>query len=267
MGEEVKATTFITGGAGAIGRACARALIRDGWQVVLADIDEGEVNRVAADLGDEGVADIFVLDVTDFDGIHSAVRKCAKANRELRGLITAAGGGRSIAAASKAPFIDTTPEAWDRMIEVHLNAVYYACHAVLPVFYEGRRGAIVNIASGAGLRGGPPHLRQRHASVYSAAKAGVIALTQSIAREAGSKGVRANCVAPGRTESRTKSWEDMEHIQREEEALHPGSGRASPLGRFGRASDMGDAVAFLMSEHASYITGACLDLTGGIRLH
>jgi len=117
------------------------------------------------------------------------------------------------------------------------------------------------------LRGGPPHLRQQHASVYSAAKAGVIALTHAVAQEAGPKGVRANCVAPGRTESRTKSWEEMERRRREEETRRPGSGRTSPLGRFGRASDMGEAVAFLMSERASYITGACLDVTGGIRLH
>ncbi len=79
--------------------------------------------------------------------------------------------------------------------------------------------------------------------------------------------MRANCVAPGRTKSRSKSWEEMEHMQREEEARHPGSGRASPLGRFGRTADMGEAVAFLTSERAGYITGACLDVTGGIRLH
>ncbi|MBI4178417.1 SDR family oxidoreductase [bacterium] len=261
------AVAFITGGAGAIGRASARALVRDGWQVVLADIDGDEVNRVAADIGAKGVAGIFVLDVTDFDGVHSAVRQAAKLNGGLQGLVTAAGGGRNIAGASKVLFIDTVPESWDQMIEVHLNGVYYTCHAALPVLYGSGGGTIVNIASGAGLRGGPPHLRQLHASVYSAAKAGVIALTQSVAQEAGPKGVRANCIAPGRTESRWKSWQEMERMQREEEARHPGSGRASPLGRFGRASDMGEAVAFLMSERSSYITGACLDVTGGIRLH
>lgn len=261
------AVAFLTGGAGAIGRASARALVRDGWRVVLADMDGDELKRVAADLGDKAVAGIFVLDVTDFDGVHAAVRQAAEASGGLQGLVTAAGGGRDIAGAGKVPFIDTAPETWDRLIEVYLNAVYYACHAVLPVLYGGGGGAIVNIASGAGLRGGPPHLRQRHATVYSAAKAGVIALTQSLAQEAGPKGVRANCVAPGRTESRWKSRQEMERMQREEEARHPGSGRASPLGRFGCASDMGEAVAFLMSEKAAYITGACLDVTGGIRLH
>ncbi len=258
-------TVLVTGGAGAIGRACARALVEDGWQVALADIDAREAETVAGDIG-AGVLAAYALDVTDFDAVHSIVAKAAADHGGLAGLVTAAGGGRNLDLTS-GPFLDSTPEEWGRNIEVHLNGVYNTCHAVLPVLYAGGGGAIVNIASGAGLRGGPPHLRQRHASVYSACKAGVIALTQAIAQEAGPNGVRANCIAPGRTETRAKSIEEMERMQREEEAVRPGSGRASPLGRFGRGTDMGNAVAFLMSDRAGYITGACLDVTGGIRLH
>jgi 3-oxoacyl-[acyl-carrier protein] reductase len=252
---------FITGGAGAIGRASARALARDGWRVVLADIDGDELERVAADIG-AAVAGTFILDVTDYDAVHSAIEQAAAANGGVDGLVTAAGGLRYIAGAKDAPFTETAPESWDKLIEVHLDAVYHACHAALPFLYRKQTGAIVNIASGAGLRGGPPQTRQKNASVYSAAKAGVIALTQSIAQEAGPQGVRANSVAPGRVESRTKSWEEMERMQREE-----GGARLPPLGRYGRAAEVGDAVAFLMSDRARYITGACLDVTGGMRLH
>lgn len=259
------ATVLVTGGAGAIGRACARALVEDGWQVVLADIDALEAETVAGDIG-AGVLAAYELDVTDFDAVHQVVAKATADHGGLAGLVTAAGGGRNLDLTS-GPFIETSPDEWGRNIEVHLNGVYNACHAVLPVLYAGGGGAIVNIASGAGIRGGPPHLRQRHASVYSACKAGVIALTQSIAQEAGPNGVRANCIAPGRTETRAKTIEEMERMQREEEAVRPGSGRTSPLGRFGRGTDMGNAAAFLMSDRAGYITGACLDVTGGIRLH
>lgn len=256
---------IVTGGAGAIGRACAQALAGDGWQVALADIDLAEAETVAHDIG-PGVVAAYGLDVTDFDAVHETAAKAAADFGPLSGLVTAAGGGRNLDI-TFGPFIETAPEEWDRNIEVHLNGVYYTCHAVLPLIYAAGGGAIVNTASGAGLRGGPPHLRQRHAAVYSACKAGVIALTQAIALEAGPSGVRANCIAPGRTETRAKPIAEMERMQREEEAEKPGSGRASPLGRFGRGEDMGNAAAFLMSDRAGYITGACLDVTGGIRLH
>lgn len=250
-----------------IGRSAAKVLIRDGWQVVLADRDAAELVRVKDQLGSASVAGTFVVDVTDFDSVHRVVAEAAAANNGLGGLVTAAGGGHNVKGPTKLPFIDTPPSVWDEFIEIHLTGVYNTCHAVLPVLTAGAGGVIVNVASGAGLRGGPPHLRQRNASMYSAAKAGVIALTQSIAQEYGPKGVRANCIAPGRAESRAKDFAEMTRLSIEEEALRPGSGRASPLGRHGKGSDMGEAIGFLMSERSDWITGTCLDVTGGIRLH
>lgn len=259
-------TALITGGAGAIGRAIGACLVRDGWRVVLADRDLDEALRIAEGLGGSAVATAVELEVTDFEAVHRAAEQAAARHGGLNGLVTAAGGGRNLNV-RRGPFVETSPQDWDAFIDVHLTGVYNACHAVLPLLFQAGGGAIVNIASGAGLRGGPPQLRMRNASVYSAAKAGVIALTQSIAQEAGPNGVRANCVAPGRTETRSKTYEEMMRMQAEEEALKPGSGRATPVGRFGRGQDMGEAVAFLMSEKAGFITGACLDVTGGIRLH
>lgn len=260
------ATAFITGGAGSIGRACGRCLVDDGWNVVLADHDFEEAKKVAADLGGAPRAEAVALEVTDFEAVQAAVRAAAEAHDGLQGLVTAAGGGRNLDL-THGPFTTTQPAEWDAIIEVHLNGVYNTCHAALPVLVASGGGAIVNIASGAGIRGGPPHLRQRFASVYSAAKAGVIALTQAIAQEAGPDGIRANCVAPGRTETRAKSYDEMMRMSAAEEAIRPGSGRLTPVGRFGKGEDMGEAVAFLMSDKAGFITGACLDVTGGIRLH
>ena len=116
-------------------------------------------------------------------------------------------------------------------------------------------------------RGALPASRQSGAAVYSATKAGVIAFTQALAQELGAHGIRVNAVAPGRNESRAKPLDKMIEMQAEEEKREPGSGRSSPVGRFGRPADIGDAVAFLLSDRASFITGICLDVTGGIRLH
>jgi 3-oxoacyl-[acyl-carrier protein] reductase len=103
--------------------------------------------------------------------------------------------------------------------------------------------------------------------VYSATKAGVIAFTQALAQELGPFGIRVNAVSPGRNESRAKPLARMLEMQKLEEGKESGSGRVSPIGRFGTPKDIGDAVSFLLSQQASYITGCCLDLTGGIRLH
>ena len=117
------------------------------------------------------------------------------------------------------------------------------------------------------MRGGPPTSRQSGAAVYSATKAGVIAFTQALAQEVGPLGIRVNAVAPGRNESRFKPLDRMIAMQASEEQQESGSGRESPLKRFGTPADIGDAVAYLLSPRAGYVTGVCLDLTGGIRLH
>src|SRR5262249_45963343 len=200
-------TAFITGGAGAIGGASARVLARDGWRVVLADIDGDELKRVAADIG-AAVAGTFVLDATDSSAVHSAIEQAAEANG-LDGLVTAAGGLHYIPGAKDAPFTEPSPESWNPLTDVLPNPVSSPCHAVLPLLYHQKTGSIVNIASGAGLRGGPPHIRQRNASVYSAAKAGVVALTQSIAQEAASHGVRVHTGAARPVWARPKSWDRL----------------------------------------------------------
>jgi 3-oxoacyl-[acyl-carrier protein] reductase len=118
---------------------------------------------------------------------------------------------------------------------------------VLPSMIAAKRGAIVSIAASRGLRGGP------QASIYSAAKAAIIVFSQSLAQEVGPYGIRVNTIAPGNAEAR---WKKPEH-----------STERSPLGHATTGDDVGHAVAFLVSDEASHITGSCLDVSGGTTLH
>jgi NAD(P)-dependent dehydrogenase (short-subunit alcohol dehydrogenase family) len=254
---------LITGGAGMLGRGAARALVDDGWQVVLADLDTREAEKVAADLGGKGKAAVDKADALDLESMTLLAGRVAKAYGAIDGLVCAAGG----IDAPRVEFADSKPEHWNTFMQMVLRTVMNANHAVLPQMIRQGKGTVVNIASGAGLRGGPPHLRQQKAVVYGACKAGVITFTQSVAVEVGPKGVRINSVAPGRTESRRKSQDEMDAMEKREESVQKGASRQSPLGRRLTKEDVGNAIAFLMSERASHVTGSCIDLTGGIRLY
>ena len=265
MAQQPRPVALITGGAGALGSAIGAALIAEGWFARLADLDEEAACAAALRLGGPELADGVACDVRDFGTMSAVVGDLVARHGRLDGLMTAAGGGAALG--PRKPFWETDLAAWTLNVETHLTGVLNACHAVLPPMVAQRQGVIVNIASGAGLPGGPPGSRQAHAEVYSAAKGGVIGFTQAIAQELAPLGIRANCVAPGRTESRRRSADHLNTLAEAEEAREPGSSRMSPLKRFSRAEDIGHAVAFLVSERAAFITGSCLDLTGGIRLH
>ena len=131
-------------------------------------------------------------------------------------------------------------------MEVNLKGVFNCCHAVLPHMIAARRGGIVSITAARGLRGGTK------ASIYSAAKAGIIVFSQSLAQEVGPHGIRVNTVAPGNTAARWKTTAEESR---------------SPLGRPTYPEDVGEAVAFLLSDAASHITGSCIDVSGGTALH
>jgi NAD(P)-dependent dehydrogenase (short-subunit alcohol dehydrogenase family) len=256
---------LVTGGGGAIGSGIAQALVADGWSVVLADRNPVAAEAAAQRIGPEHVAAIMACDVCDEASVRGVVAETASRFGRIDGLATAAGGGAAIG--PRRPFWEQSRPDWTLNIETHLVSVMTTCHAVLPHMVAQGSGVILNVASGAGLRGGPPMSRQVFGEVYSAAKAGLIAFTQSIALEFASRGVRANCIAPGRAENSRNPAADLERAGFEEEARVPGSSRKSPLGRFGRADDLGNAAAFLMSNRSTWITGTCMDVSGGIRLH
>jgi NAD(P)-dependent dehydrogenase (short-subunit alcohol dehydrogenase family) len=255
----------VTGGAGALGSAIAAALVRDGWRVALADRDATALDLVGETLGPVNAPYRQAIDVRDEVSVRSFIARVAADNDGLQGLATAAGGGPAFG--PRALFWETGQDDWRLNVETHLLSVMVTCHAALPHLIEAGNGVIMNVASGAGLRGGPPMSRQRFGEIYSLAKAGLIAFTQSIALEFASRGVRVNCIAPGRAENSRRPVDQLTQMAVDEERREPGSSRMSPLRRFGRAEDMGEAAAFLMSPRSGYITGSCIDVSGGVRLH
>jgi NAD(P)-dependent dehydrogenase (short-subunit alcohol dehydrogenase family) len=237
-------TALITGGASLLGEGCARSLVGDGWTVVLADLNRKGAEDVAKAVGN---ATAVELNVTDRPAVLALVDRIVAEHGAIDGLVNAAGGFRGMGIPWR-EFVETTPEEWESLIRPNLFGTLTVTHAVLQKMVPRKKGVITSIAASRGLKGG------KKASLYSAAKAGIIAFTQSVAQEVGPLGIRINSIAPGNAEARWKA-KGME------------GGRVGPLGRETSAKDVGDAVAFLMSEKACHITGACMDVSGGTTLH
>jgi 3-oxoacyl-[acyl-carrier protein] reductase len=244
-----------------LGRGAARCLAEEGWQVVVGDIDLDEAAKVAAEIDPTKVTAEGV-DARSVDAVKQLVDKVVGNFGTLDGMVNCAGGRRE----PKREFGDSEPEHWDLLIDTLIKTNYIGCYSALPVMLKQGHGAIVNFSSAAGLRDVPPHLRQKRSAVYGAVKAGIIAFTQAIAQEVGEQGIRVNSIAPYRSASRAKSEADMIAMEEAEEAEQAGSSRRSPLGRLTNIQ-VGNAVAFLLSEKASHISGSCFDMSGGICLH
>ena len=238
-------TALITGAGSLIGEAIAQSLVAEGWHVVITDLDIAKANLVADTLPDRARASIYRMDVTSEAEVAAVFADVDKQFGPLTALVNTAGGGRGIGIPLR-DFVDFSPAERDRMLSVNLVGVLQCTRAALPPMIAAGRGGIVSVTAARGLRGGPK------ASLYSAAKAGIIAFTQSVAREVGPHNIRVNSVAPGNTAAR---WKD-----------DPGTIR-SPLNSPTTPQDVGNAVAFLLSDDAAHITGSCLDVSGGTALH
>jgi 3-oxoacyl-[acyl-carrier protein] reductase len=235
-----KRTAIVTGGARGIGLAIVERLAVSGAKVAIWDLDEDEARTQAKRLGQHHVA----ADVSNESSVQAAFAATLNMFGQADILITSAG----------ITGINTTVEAypleeWRRVLDVDLTGPFLCSKAVIPHMRTRDYGRIVHIASVAGKEGNP------NASAYSAAKAGVIALTKSLGKELANTGIRVNCVTPAAVETGMFAQMTESHIGYMLSKI--------PMGRFGRAGEIASMIAWLASEECSFSTGAVFDLSGG----
>jgi NAD(P)-dependent dehydrogenase (short-subunit alcohol dehydrogenase family) len=238
---------LITGGGSGIGRATALRFAAEGAAIAVFDRHADAAETVAREIGDAGGRAIAVAgDVTDLAALEDAVAAAADRLGTVSILV-------ANAAVSEGNDLLTIDEAtWDRTVDIVLKGVFLSAKAVLPGMLAAGRGAIVTISSVNGQAG-------IGEEPYSAAKAGVINLTKNLATRYGGEGIRANCIAPGTV--RTPIWQ--ERIDRDPGAFER-IAKWYPLGRVGEAEDIANAALFLVSDDAAWITGAVLNVDGGL---
>lgn len=255
---------MVTGGGRGIGRGIALALVREGAGVVLADIDLTSANQTAEEIQlGGGRAMVVECDVTKQESVETAVAAAIGAMGRVHILVNNAGvvgrhvGGREIAASD-----------WDMCFEVNVKGIWTMTSALVPHFKESGGGRVVNIASIAGRHGGAGMAH------YNASKAAAINLTQSLALDLGPSNVNVNAVCPGLLW--TDMWRSLEAMFGKDEAPEVVDRRRifdryleehCPLGREQTPEDIGNAVAFFVSDEAKNITGQSLNVDGGIEMN
>jgi NAD(P)-dependent dehydrogenase (short-subunit alcohol dehydrogenase family) len=237
-------TAFVTGAASGIGLAIATRLADDGANVVLADLNIEGAEAAAADLVSRGGAAAGIrVDVSDPSSVEAAVSFVA----ERFGGLDLAVNNAGLAAPAK-PLHELSVEEFDRTIAVDLRGVFLTMRAEIPVMLAAGGGAIVNMASGAGLKNAPSM------ADYTAAKHGVVGLTKNAALQYARQQIRVNAIAPGPVA--TPGLRIPEEMQSR-------FADAVPIGRVGQPEEIADATAWLLSPQSSYVTGAIVSVDGG----
>lgn len=247
----------ITGGASGIGFAAAERFGVEGAVVVLADISQANIDRAADALAAKGItAHGQICDVTDQAQTREMARSVAAKLGRIDILVNNAGISRY------RPFAEATGADWDAVLGVDLKGVFFCAQAVAPQMRAQQYGRIVNISSALGT-GAAPHGTAGSpggSAAYAAAKAGVIMLTKTLARELGPDGVTVNCVAPGTfltpisASSRTPE-QVQEHLEHRKKTV--------VLGRIGTLEELANTILFFASDESSYVTGHTLHVDGG----
>ena len=231
----------VTGGARGIGYAICQRLTESGARCIIWDRDEEAAGEAVSELpGAEAIA----VDVTREESVNEAKQATAAKVGGIDILVNNAG----IAGCSKKLW-ECSPDEWQEVLQIDLFGVYLCCRALVPGMLANGYGRIVNIASIAGKEGNP------NASHYSAAKAGVIGLTKSLAKECAEDGVIVNCITPAVIETDILKQISQEHVDYMRSKI--------PMGRFGLVEEAAALAAWLCSEDCSFTTGGVFDLSGG----
>ncbi len=234
---------IVTGASRGIGRAVAKRLARDGFSLAL--IYKNSADK-AAELAEELECDakIYKCDISESNSVNNTVEKIIEDFSGVFLLVNNAG------IAQQKLFTDITDRDWQEMLSVNLSGAFYFSRAVLPYMIHNKSGKIINIASMWGETGGSCEVH------YSAAKAGIIGMTKALAKETGLSGITVNAVSPGAVKTdmlSSFSEQELDLLQND-----------IPLNRLATAEDIANAVAFLASSEADYITGQVLSVNGGI---
>jgi NAD(P)-dependent dehydrogenase (short-subunit alcohol dehydrogenase family) len=246
----VDRTAIVTGAAGGIGAATARALAEEGARVAVVDLDPAGAEQVAAAIREAGgTATAVVTDVADEAAVQSLVAQVVEAWGGVDVLVNNAG----IIRRSTAP--ETTVEEWDRVFAVNVRSVFLMCKHVVPVMAAAGRGSIINTGSGWGLKGGG------RAVSYCASKGAVVNLTRALAIDHGPDGIRVNSVNPGDIDTGMLGNEAQQLGIDAAAMLAEAADR--PLGRIGQPQEVASAMVWLASDDSSFVTGSAVVVDGG----
>lgn len=238
----------VTGGASGMGESTCHELGRRGHKVAVLDLNGEAAQRVAEELRAEGVTALGIAaDVTDRAAVEDAFAKVRTELGPVHILVTSAG------LVDFAPFLDISPQLWQRLIDVNLNGTFHCAQAAIPDMLAAGWGRIVMISSSSAQRGSPGMAH------YAASKGALISLTRSLAREYGAAGITVNNIPPSGIET------PMQLQSQAAGFLPPNEQMAAsiPVGHLGTGDDIAAAVGFLCSEQAGFITGQTLGVNGG----
>lgn len=246
-------TIMVTGGAQGIGKAISTALAGQGAKVAIADIDESAAAQTLDELKQQSLTAMAVqTDITDLEKVKHSVARVKEAFGDIDVLVNNAGWDRII------PFVDTSPDFWNKVIDINYKGVLNCVYAVIHDMIEKNSGKIINISSDAALVGSSGE------AVYAGAKGAVISFSKSLAREVARNQITVNVICPGPTD--TPLTRQMQAESEFAQKILSRMDKVIPLRRTGTPGEIAAAVVFFASREADFITGQTLSVSGGLTM-